>query len=145
MLNASALCQRLPHAGKMCLLESVIEWRPERISCLANSHRHTDNPLRNQHGLAAVCGVEYAAQAMALHGALCAKRAHAAEGFLASLRKLRLEVDWLHRIDAELLVQAQRLNADPRGAIYRFRIEANNRELLSGQAMVIIQERGLSV
>ena len=71
-MNHAAICARLPHAGRMCLLERVETWDGESITCIASSHRDADNPLRANGRLHAVCGVEYAAQAMALHGSLLA-------------------------------------------------------------------------
>ena len=69
-MNHDAICARLPHAGRMCLLERLESWDGDSIICIATSHRDTDNPLRSGGHLHAVAGVEYAAQAMALHGNL---------------------------------------------------------------------------
>jgi len=57
----------------MCLLERVSAWDTHQIRCEANSHRASDNPLRAHGRLGAACGIEYAAQAMAMHGALLAE------------------------------------------------------------------------
>jgi predicted hotdog family 3-hydroxylacyl-ACP dehydratase len=67
-----AICARLPHAGRMCLLDRLVAWDSESITCHASSHRDADNPLRSGGRLHAVAGVEYAAQAVALHGSLLA-------------------------------------------------------------------------
>ncbi len=69
-MNHAAICARLPHAGRMCLLERLEFWDGDSITCIATSHRDADNPLRRGGRLHAVAGVEYAAQAMALHGNL---------------------------------------------------------------------------
>jgi predicted hotdog family 3-hydroxylacyl-ACP dehydratase len=69
-MNHSAICARLPHAGRMCLLERLESWDGDSITCIATSHRDTDNPLRSSGRLHAVAGVEYAAQVVALHGNL---------------------------------------------------------------------------
>ena len=60
----------IPHAGAMCLLDAVLSWDRTSIACTASSHRAIDNPLAAEGRLDAVCGVEYAAQAMAVHGGL---------------------------------------------------------------------------
>jgi predicted hotdog family 3-hydroxylacyl-ACP dehydratase len=62
----------IPHKGRMCLLEDVIGWDAERISCRSGTHRAADHPLRAHGRLGIACGIEYAAQAMAVHGALVA-------------------------------------------------------------------------
>ena len=72
----------------MCLLEGVVSWDDGRIECVTATHRHAANPLRRDGRLGILCGVEYAAQAMALHAALTGGGATAAprRGYLASLR-----------------------------------------------------------
>ena len=69
-LNQKEIEALIPHSGAMSLLNEVLKWDEDHIICLANSHRSKHNPLRNENALSSVCGVEYAAQAMAVHGAL---------------------------------------------------------------------------
>ena len=61
---------RIPHRGSMCLLDEVVDWSAERIRCRTRTHCAADNPLRADGRLGVACGIEYAAQAMAVHGAL---------------------------------------------------------------------------
>ncbi len=56
----------------MCLLDAVRDWSAEAITCTATSHTDPANPLRADGRLGAANGIEYAAQAMAIHGALLA-------------------------------------------------------------------------
>ena len=53
----------------------VLSWDATRIRCRSATHRSPDNPLRLHGRLGAACGIEYAAQAMAVHGALVAASA----------------------------------------------------------------------
>ena len=71
-LDRAWIASHIPHQGSMCLLDYVEAWDRERIRCRASSHRAADNPLRAYGRLGAACGIEYAAQAMAVHGALLA-------------------------------------------------------------------------
>jgi len=71
-LDRAWIESRIPHHGSMCLLDEVIGWDAERITCTSSSHRSADNPLRARGRLGIACGIEYAAQAMAVHGALIA-------------------------------------------------------------------------
>jgi hypothetical protein len=81
MLDHAAIAARIPHQGSMCLLAAVVDWSADGISCRAVSHADPANPLRAEGRLGAANGIEYAAQAMALHGALLAGGdAHAAPG-----------------------------------------------------------------
>lgn len=135
-----AIARLVPHQGAMCLLESVESCDAEGILCLSTTHQRTDNPLRRDGLLPAACGLEYALQAMALHGALTAGGVAQAPGYLSALRGVRLAVERLDDIAAPLSVMAQVLVAERRGFIYRFEVAAPGRVLLSGQATIMIPE-----
>ena len=125
----------------MCLLDRVLEWDPARIRCAATSHRDPENPLRAHGRLGAAAGIEYAAQAMAVHGALCAGEAAAAaagHGMLASVRAVAIEVERLDDIADELIVAAERLSGGARAIAYAFDVSAGARILLSGRATVML-------
>ena len=72
MLNRAWIASKIPHQGSMCLLDEVLAWNEQRIVCSAVSHTSPENPLRLAGRLGSANGVEYAAQAMAVHGALLA-------------------------------------------------------------------------
>lgn len=138
-LDHAWLLAHLPHQGSMCLLDAVSEWDAHRICCTASSHRDADNPLRAHDRLGAACGIEYAAQAMAAHGALLAAvDAAPRAGFLASVRGVDLQVARLDDIAADLDVEAERLSGDGNTILYGFRVSAAGRELLSGRAAVVL-------
>jgi predicted hotdog family 3-hydroxylacyl-ACP dehydratase len=138
-LDHAWLLAHLPHQGSMCLLDVVTEWDGQRIRCTASSHRHADNPLRAHDHLGAACGIEYAAQAMAAHGALLAAADGAPRaGYLASVRGVDLHVAQLDDIAADLDVEAERLSGDDNTILYGFRVSAAGRELLSGRAAVVL-------
>jgi predicted hotdog family 3-hydroxylacyl-ACP dehydratase len=123
----------------MCLLDAVAEWDGQRIRCTASSHRDADNPLRAHDRLGAACGIEYAAQAMAAHGALLAAAEDAPRaGYLASVRSVELQAVRLDDIAADLDVEAERLSGDGNTILFGFRVSAAGRELLSGRAAVVL-------
>ena len=127
----------------MCLLDSVVDWTPERIVCVAVSHRDSANPLRAGGRLAAVNGIEYAAQAMAIHGALLdagSGEGEARAGFLAMARDVSLGVDRLDTVESDLTIQCDRLMGDRAGIMYEFQVAADGQILLSGRAMVMFAE-----
>lgn len=138
-LGREAIAQRVPHQGRMCLLDRALSWDAERILCETDSHRMPENPLRRDGMLPAVCGLEFALQAMALHGALTADDGQTqAAGFVSSLREVILGVERLDTIVEPLRVTAEVLIAEARGFIYRFEISGAGKMLLSGQAAVIL-------
>lgn len=138
-LDHEQLCQLIPHAGTMCLLDSVSDWDEESIRCRAISQALEDNPLRHNGVVAAINGVEYAAQAMAIHGALLDDDQESPSiGYLAAVRGVKLESRSLHQ-ESELLISCHRLAGDANGFIYEFEVNGDSSLLLSGRATVIIQ------
>ena len=93
-LDRDGIAALIPHSGPMCLLHSLVEWDAPHIVCLANNHRDPKHPLRSRSGLLATALIEYAAQAMALHGALIGRAAGlpVRPGYLASVRGTQLYV-----------------------------------------------------
>src|SRR6266403_636606 len=91
-LGRDGIAALIPHSGSMCLLARLVEWNAQRIVCAATNHRDAGHPLRTHSGLLSPCAIEYAAQAMALHGALIGQEAGtaASPGFLASARSVQL-------------------------------------------------------
>ena len=146
MLNHDEIARRIPHQGSMCLLERVESWDAESILCSAHSHRATDNPLRAYNRLGAACGIEYAAQAMAVHGALLAPPDSQTpkSGFLVSVRGVEIHVARLDDIAEELAVSATRLMGDENNILYEFRVSAGQRLLLQGRAAVVTNAETLT-
>ncbi|KUZ68849.1 hotdog family protein [Burkholderia ubonensis] len=139
MRDRAWIAAHIPHDGAMCLLDSVDFWDDARIRCTATSHRDPRNPLRAHGRLASVCGIEYAAQAMAVHGALVgAPRERPRAGFLASVRRVDAFVERLDTCDAPLTVEAERVGGDDVTVLYGFTLRCGERVLLSGRAAVML-------
>jgi predicted hotdog family 3-hydroxylacyl-ACP dehydratase len=139
-LDAAGIAARIPHSGRMCLLHRLLNWSDDSIRCCAISHTDGHNPLRSGGGLSAANGIEYAAQAMALHGVLSAADSAAPQaGFLASVRGVRLMVSRLDEVAGELHISAQRLAGDGSQAMYAFALhDAAGALLVDGRATVIL-------
>ena len=130
----------IPHQGSMCLLDAVTAWDTAHVRCTASSHRDAANPLRAHGRLGVMAGIEYAAQAIAVHGALLAGAdAPPAPGFLGSARGVECLVDRLDDLDAPLEIAAERLSGDARTLLYAFTVAAAGRTLLRGRAAVVLQ------
>jgi len=138
LLDHSWIAAHIPHSGAMCLLDAVIEWDETRIRCVATSHRDPANPLRARGRLAAVCGIEYAAQAMAAHGALVnGNHEQPRSGFLASVRNVDARIDRLDTLDAPLMVDAERMSGNADSSLYAFALHCGERIVLAGRAAVL--------
>ena len=134
------IARHIPHQGTMCLLDGVLDWDSTRVRCLTTAHRSSDNPLRSRGRLSAVCGIEIAAQAMAVHGALLQPGAQhgPAAGYLASVRSVNLYVGWLDDVADDLIAGAERLGGDAATVLYRFSIHGGHRLLVEGRAAIVL-------
>ena len=140
LLNHAGIAARVPHAGAMCLLDTLQAWDADRIHCTAVSHVDLHHPLRTKHGLLAPVAIEYAGQAMALHaGLVAAPGSTPRAGFLASARGLVCHVPRLDDTHAPLHIHAHNLLGDARQAQYSFKLtDANGRGLVEGRATVVL-------
>ena len=139
MLDRHWIAAHIPHQGRMCLLDAVLEWNDRHIVCESNSHTASDHPLRAASRLGAATGVEYAAQAMAIHGTLLASpRSRPQMGYLASVRGLKLHVSRLDDLAGPLRITAVRWSGDDRLIMYQFQIHHQDRCLLDGRASVAL-------
>lgn len=144
-LAHAGIAALIPHSGTMCLLARLDAWDATHIVCAATNHRDADHPLRTRRGLLAPCAIEYAAQAMALHGALIgqAEGTPATPGFLASARGVQLQVLRLDDLPApagadELRIEATRQAGDARQILYGFTVHHAGRLLAQGRAAVVL-------
>ncbi|MBA3594945.1 MAG: 3-hydroxylacyl-ACP dehydratase [Polaromonas sp.] len=151
-LNRDEIACRIPHQGNMCLLDGVTAWDDRQIQCVTTSHQSPANPLRAQGRLGAACGVEYAAQAMAVHGALVGESMSGVDaatapraGYLASIRSVSLHVDRLDTVSAPLLISAERITGDDNTVLYSFSVTAGDTALLSGRAVVVLDASALAL
>lgn len=140
MIDANQIQNLIPHAGNMCLLDKVLSFDAQGIVCIANSHRTQTNPLRENNMLHAVCGIEYAAQAMALHGALISPTSSKTPraGRLAGVRSVEFVVSRLDDIQEDLEIHATQLMGDENSMVYEFTVKIPNRVLLYGKATVVL-------
>ena len=147
-LGRDAIATLIPHSGAMCLLDRLLSWDAQRIACRATNHRAAGHPLRSRSGLLAPVAIEYAAQAMALHGALIGQAAGmpATPGYLASARGVRLHVLRLddlplaHNADDpdELHIEATRQAGDAQQILYTFSVSHQGRPVADGRAAVVL-------
>jgi len=145
VLDRAWIATHIPHKGTMCLLDEVMTWDETRIACRAGSHRALDHPLRMHDRLGAACGIEYAAQAMAVHGALSASTdATPRAGYLVSARGVKLYAARLDDIAADLVVEAECIMNQANNVLYAFSIRAQERLLLQGRAAVVLDTAALA-
>jgi len=140
MLGRAEIAARIPHAGRMCLLDRVLDWDAQHIRCAAVSHRDPDHPLRERGGLPVWAGIEYAAQAAAVHGSLLLGGGEPRTGVLGKLRNVRPACEWLDRISSELVFGAMLLHRDPSGGIYDFEAHGDRALLLQGRLTLLFTD-----
>jgi predicted hotdog family 3-hydroxylacyl-ACP dehydratase len=145
-LKRDEIAALIPHAGAMCLLDGVMDWDAERIRCVSSTHRDASNPLRVSGQLPAICGIEYAAQAMAAHGGLAGKtQRRPRAGFLATVRDVICHRGRLDDLEGDLVVEAVRMLGEENRVIYEFRLWVGEMQILSGRAAVVLDSDGAAV
>lgn len=148
IIDRNWMMAHIPHQGDMCLLDHVESWDEERMRAIAVSHLANDNPLRAHARLGAANGIEYAAQAMAVHTALLmtAKRNEGqaierpAAGFLASVRNTTLHATRLDDIAEDLQIDVTLTHSEPNCILYQFAVcgKTSQKRLIDGRATVIL-------
>jgi predicted hotdog family 3-hydroxylacyl-ACP dehydratase len=139
----------IPHGGAMSLLDGVLRWDAETIRCVARTHTRADNPLRAHGRLPAMCGIEYAAQAMAVHGGLSGILAARPKlGFIASVRDVSCLVDRLDEGDGDLVIDAEKVASNDLSVLYRFSLDLQTARgtvrAVQGSAAVLLDGGGLA-
>jgi len=139
-IDKAEICTLIPHAGLMCLLDSVLKWDDESIVCTSETHRDPANPLRRDGRLSALHAFEYGAQAAAVHGGLRARLAGVVVPpcYLAALRDAHLRVTRLDEIASRLEVRAQRLFGEGGNTIYDCRVSAGDVRLADGRVTIMV-------
>jgi predicted hotdog family 3-hydroxylacyl-ACP dehydratase len=140
-VDKSEIRTLIPHAGTMCLLDSVVDWNDEAIVCLTDTHRHPNNPLRRNGRLSALHALEYGAQAAAVHGGLRARAAGttAPACYLAALRDAHLYVDRLDDLPSSLEVRAKRLFGEAGNTVYECAISASGNVIAEGRVTIMLR------
>lgn len=142
-VSRGEIARLIPHAGAMCLLDGVVAWDAQRVQAVSRTHRDPRNPLRTDGRLPAICGIEYAAQAMAVHGGLSGKVAgRPRAGYLAALRDVVCSEPWLDAHEGDLVIEAELLMGDGERVVYGFTLRAGETEILSGRATVMLDAGG---
>ena len=139
MIKHDELCSLIPHSFDMCLLDRVEFWDSDKIICLSTSHLLETNPLRRKESLSSVHLLEYAAQAMAVHGGLHNREQglHMTEGYLAALRDVKINLCELDNLQTELRIEANKLLSQGGHMIYAFTVSTEGTALVTGRATVV--------
>ena len=145
LADKAAIAKAIPHTGSMCLLDSVLECDAQHILCISNTHLDNDNPMRSGNELSGLCGIEYAAQAMAVHGVLGGQIDRKPRtGYLISLREVRCNVIRLDTLQQELIIDAEKLMGDEARVMYQFNLSTGGKEIMSGRATVVLDADGVT-
>jgi predicted hotdog family 3-hydroxylacyl-ACP dehydratase len=140
VIDRAGIAALIPHAGTMCLLDQVLHWDAESIRCTASSHRNLDNPLAADGWLGAACGVEYAAQTMAIHGGLAGLTGERPKaGYLASIRALTIHRRRLDDLEDDLIIDAKQLATAGTQVSYGFSVSCGGTTVLEGRATVLLE------
>lgn len=144
-IDKARIAALIPHAGAMCLLDEVTHWDECTVSARSRTHLDAGNPLRSEGHVSTLSAIEYAAQAMAVHGALVgAVSERPLAGYLVSVRKVTCLYSHLDDLDGDLFVEARQLAGDAERVMYSFALRIGHAEVLSGTATVMLDAGALS-
>jgi len=119
--------------------DRVSAWDANTICCVTASHRETANPLAVAGTLGILSGIEYAAQAMAIHGGLTVTAGRRPKsGYLASVRALIATVARLDDRPGNLTIEAKLLMREGFRVSYGFTLFSGGELLLTGRAAVVL-------
>ena len=137
--SREAIARIVPHQGRMCLWQRVVEADARRIVLQAFDHADLEHPLRHRDRLHAVHLCEYGAQAMAVHGGLraAASGGAARPGLLVALRGVVLHRDRIDDLAGPLEGEAEVLVESDTGWQYAFVIRHDGELIAEGRAAVI--------
>ncbi len=126
----------------MCLLHEVIHSNDTSLTAIATSHLDADNPLRVNGTIASINGVEYAAQAMAVHGSLLSDTAQS--GYIATIRNIEIKTPFLSDnmspTTEALIIKVEQLMSNENGFTYQFDITCEQESLISGKITVFLTQ-----
>ncbi len=138
MLSRAEIQRRIPHAGSMCLVDSVQHWDARSIVCEAAAPSAA-HPLASERGVPAVAMIEYAAQAAAIHGSLVDASVAPRPGLLAKLIDVGLGGAGPQASGGALLVRAELLARVDAGCLYSFEVRDRRSTLAQGRLMIAFQ------
>lgn len=140
ILNHNEIEQRLPHSDNMSLLNEIIQFDKQSLTALAISHLDANNPLWQNGRINTVNGIEYAAQAMAVHGSLLSEKLSATPltGYIATVRNIIIKVPQLPIEKTPLLINVEQLMSNEDGFTYQFHISCAQQSLILGRITVFL-------
>ena len=135
-LSRDGIAELLPHAGAMVLIDRVGSYSVESILCFSNVVEK-ENPLAVEGEVGIYSGVEYAAQAMALHSTLSSSGGKAEKGVVAVVSKLEAYSDVLKGV---IEVRAEKIDFTGDSSLYDFTVLSRDQLVLSGRMLVLLQK-----
>lgn len=132
MLTADDIAQLIPHGRGMSLLEKVVAWNDNSISCSAINFLSVNNPLCEAGKLDNIILIEYAAQAVAVHlslsnGSFDTPRS----AYIGAVKDVVLAQKTQPQIEIE--ISALCLLKNDNGCVYEFAAMQNTTTITSGK------------
>ncbi len=131
----------IPHAGGMIMIDGVEAWDETRIRCISKRHQAPDNPLLRDGRLSAHHGIEFAAQAAAIHGGLLGGGKPVPLRALAAIRKAVFRRAWLEDLPGALEIVSSLIMLDRQAAIYEAAISHQGDALAEMRLTLMTIER----
>ena len=134
-LDHAGIERCVSHAGSMVLLNAVLHWDATHIVCSAAAP-DAGHPLARDGAVRAVTAAEYAAQAIAVHGALLEHQAAPRLAMLAKLSNVELHSACIPTDRGPLAVRAELLSRAAAGCLYDFEVACARQPVATGRLLV---------
>jgi len=136
LLDRTVIEALIPHSGRMCLIDTVVQWGPNSIECQGVCDQAT-HPLLREGRLPSTSAIEYAGQAAAVHGALLDKAKEAKAGFLGKLTEISFSSNIIEKEEGPLNIVAHLVSRSEQGCIYKFEVTGAIHFVATGQFMIV--------
>ena len=142
----------LPHKGTMMLIDKIESFTENEIIAKSINHLDINHPLLKENRLGLAIGIEYAAQASAIHSRINAEvniqnidkhlpnvqtsLAPIIPGKLVSVREINCFSKYLNIPKTSLIISAKQEQVSAQALIYSFLVANENQKLISGRLMI---------
>lgn len=141
MIGRVEIERLIPHSGSMCLLDSVLQWDDDSITCSTASHRREDNPFYTNEELDSVALVEYGAQAAAVHAGLIQQgMGEGGTAYIGAVKNLQIHEATVDTAIDSLKIEARCILNNIDGAIYQIDCGATDRTIITARVVLVLAD-----
>lgn len=142
LIEKAKIINMLPHGNTMCLLDGVLNYDENTITCISHHWQQSNNPLLNNHETMGVSILaEYGAQAAGIHSAIQQKAAGDIKAaYVGAIKQFKFYTSTITKKSTYLKIQASCHLTNERSASYDFSVSDENNILAQGRLLLALPE-----